>query len=201
MQNINTFITLRPRQNVRHFPDDVFKCIFLNENVWNSIKISLELIPEGPINSMPALVQIMAWPRTGDKPLSEPMMVSLPTHICVTQPQWVKQSTRDYRKHIFDYLHIKSLCSNSYGPSCINRNRWLMCTSLDVIKMNTDKTSLFWAQMMFLAPNECTISTQYTVQCPFNAVNFLKNPRNWRPSHSFPWGWDMGYLLWVQILN
>ena len=24
----------------------------------------------------------------GDKPLSEPMMVNLPTHICVTRPQW-----------------------------------------------------------------------------------------------------------------
>ena len=27
----------------------------------------------------------MTWHRLGDKPLSEPMMVSLPTHICVTQ--------------------------------------------------------------------------------------------------------------------
>ena len=34
-------------------------------------------------------VQIMAWRRPGDKPLSEPMMVSLTTHICVTRPQWV----------------------------------------------------------------------------------------------------------------
>ena len=25
--------TLRPRQNGRHFPDDIFKCIFLNQNV------------------------------------------------------------------------------------------------------------------------------------------------------------------------
>ena len=31
----------------------------------------------------------MAWRRPGDKPLFEPMMVSLPTHICVTRPQWV----------------------------------------------------------------------------------------------------------------
>ena len=31
----------------------------------------------------------MAWRRSGDKPLSEPMMVSLLTHICVTRPQWV----------------------------------------------------------------------------------------------------------------
>ena len=31
----------------------------------------------------------MAWRRPGDKPLSEPMMVSIPTQICVTRPQWV----------------------------------------------------------------------------------------------------------------
>ena len=35
----------------------------------------------------------MAWHRTGDKPLSEPMMLSLLTHICVTRPQWVKWDT------------------------------------------------------------------------------------------------------------
>ena len=39
------------------------------------------------MDNIPALVQIMAWRRLGDKPLSEPMMVSLPTHICVTRPQ------------------------------------------------------------------------------------------------------------------
>ena len=80
----------RPRQNGHHFPDDVFKCIFLNENISISIKILLRFVPRGPINNIPALVQTMAWRRQGDKPLSEPMMVSLPTHICVTRPQWVK---------------------------------------------------------------------------------------------------------------
>ena len=82
--------TLRPRQNGRHFPDDSFKWIFLNENVWISIEVSLKFAPKGPINNIPALVQIMAWRRPGDKPLSEPMMVSLLTHICVTRPHWVK---------------------------------------------------------------------------------------------------------------
>ena len=82
--------TLRLRQNGRHFPDDVFKCIFLNENVWISIKISLKFVPLGPINNIPALVQIMVWHWPGAKPLSEPMMINLLTHICVIQPQWVK---------------------------------------------------------------------------------------------------------------
>ena len=66
--------TLRPRQNGRHFPDGIFKCMFLNENVWIAIEISLKFIPKGLINNIPALVQIMAWRRTGDKPLSEPML-------------------------------------------------------------------------------------------------------------------------------
>ena len=81
--------TLRPRQNGRHFADDLFKSIFFNENVWISIKFSLNLIPKGPIDNNPALVQLMAWHRAGDKPLSEPMLVMLLTHICVTWPQWV----------------------------------------------------------------------------------------------------------------
>ena len=83
--------SLRPRQNGRHFADDTFKRFFQNENVWISIKISLEFVPKAPINNIPSLVQIMAWCRPGDKPLSEPMMVSLLTHICITRPQWVNQ--------------------------------------------------------------------------------------------------------------
>ena len=82
--------TLRPRQNGRHFADDVFKCIFLNENLWISLKIPLKRVPNVRINNIPAFVQIMAWCRSGDKPLYEPMIVSLLTHISVTRPQWVK---------------------------------------------------------------------------------------------------------------
>ena len=84
-----TLNTLRPRQNGRHFADDIFKSIFLNENVWIPITISLKFVPKGPINNIPALVQIMAWRRPGDKPLSDPMMINLTTHKCVTRPQWI----------------------------------------------------------------------------------------------------------------
>ena len=105
------FNTLRPRQNGRHFADDNYKHIFLNENVRISIIISLKFVPKGPINNIPALVQIMAWRRPGDKPLSEPMMVRLPTHICVTRPQWVKP-------HLCPTLAIVTSCVIScyHGP-------------------------------------------------------------------------------------
>ena len=54
--------------------DDIFKCIFLNEKNKIPIQISLKLVPRGPIDNKPALVQVMVWRRTGDKPLPEPMM-------------------------------------------------------------------------------------------------------------------------------
>ena len=66
--------TLRPKQNGHCFPDDVFKCIFMNENIWISIQISRKFVPKDPINNIPALVQIMAWHWPGDKSLSEPMI-------------------------------------------------------------------------------------------------------------------------------
>ena len=85
----NCVNTSRPRQNGRHLPND----IFLNENVWILIKTSLKFVPKGLINNIPSLIQIMAWRRAGDKPLSGPMMVSLLMHICVTRPQWVEVIT------------------------------------------------------------------------------------------------------------
>ena len=91
--------TLRPRQNGRHCADDMFKCIFLNENVWILIEISLKFVPKGSINNDPALFQTMAWRRPGDKPLSEPMMVSSLTHICVTRPQWVNVVPSEQRHY------------------------------------------------------------------------------------------------------
>ena len=66
--------TSRPRQNGRHISNNIYKCIFLNENVWISITIWLKFVPKDPIENNAALVQIMAWHQTGDKPLSEPMM-------------------------------------------------------------------------------------------------------------------------------
>ena len=55
-----------------------------------SINISLQFVPKGLINNILALVQIMAWHRPSDKPLSEPKMVNLLTHECIIRPQWVK---------------------------------------------------------------------------------------------------------------
>ena len=84
----------RLTQTGRQFLDDIFKCIFLNENIQSMI--SLNIVPKGLINHIPALVQIMACCQPGDKSLYEPMLASLLTHIYVTRPQWIKLGLRNY---------------------------------------------------------------------------------------------------------
>ena len=113
--------TLRPRQNGRHFADDIFKGIFFNENVWILIKFSLKFVPKGPINNIPSLVQIMAWRRPGNKPLSEPRMESLLTHIWITRPQWVN---RCLCSHIYNLIIISCLqISPIWGLVCQKLSR------------------------------------------------------------------------------
>ena len=81
--NVNYYMinTLRSRQIGHHFPDNIFKYIYLNGNLWISIKISLKFVPKCPINNIPAFVQIMVWCWPGDN-LSEPMRVGLLAHMC-----------------------------------------------------------------------------------------------------------------------
>ena len=66
---------LRPRQNGRQIPGDIFKLIFSNENIGILIDISLKFVPKCLIDNLAALVKIMAWRCPGAKPLSEPMIV------------------------------------------------------------------------------------------------------------------------------
>ena len=56
------------------FEDDIFKCIFLNTNFSILNQISLKFVREIPVDDKSALIQLMAWRLTGDKPLPEPMM-------------------------------------------------------------------------------------------------------------------------------
>ena len=97
--------TLRPRRNGRHFPEEIFKCIFLGENVRIQIQITLKFVSKGVINNILAFVQTMAWRRPGDKSLSESMMFGLPTHICVTRPEWVNI------RHFASLFHWPTCCT------------------------------------------------------------------------------------------
>ena len=53
----------------------IFKCIFMNEKFCILIRMSPKFLPKGPINNKSALVQVMAWHRSGDKHLFKPEVV------------------------------------------------------------------------------------------------------------------------------
>ena len=80
---------MRPRQNRCNSADSIFKCISLNKNALILLTISLTFVSKVQINNIPGLVQIMACCRPGNEPLSEPMVASFLTHICMTWLQWV----------------------------------------------------------------------------------------------------------------
>ena len=66
------------------------------------------------VNNIPALVRMMTWRREGDKSLSEPMIVCLLMHECITLPQWVKSNTVD--QEVQHHIIIKPQWVNSSPP-------------------------------------------------------------------------------------
>ena len=61
--------TLGPEQHGQYFADDIFKCIFLNENHYILTEIQLNLVTKGLTDG-----ELVFWPLIGDKSLPEPMM-------------------------------------------------------------------------------------------------------------------------------
>ena len=88
--NTRIFNTIWPRQNGRHFADNVFKCIFLTENIWFSNNVWLKYVHRGSIENVPSLVQIMACRLAGASLYLNQRWSSLLTHTCVSRPRWVK---------------------------------------------------------------------------------------------------------------
>ena len=141
-RNTRRVNALRPRQNGRHFADDTFNRIFVNENVRISIEFSLKFVPKGPSNNIPALVQIMAWRRPGDKPLSEPVMVSLLAHICFTLPQWVNL-------RLWLSILIAAFLFRNTSARFGNQSEYLTCgpmVHVDFFSKVTLSTFQFWLQ-------------------------------------------------------
>ena len=91
---------------------------------WLRFHLSLS---RGPINNIPALVQIMAWCRPSGKPLYEPMMVYLLTHICVTRPQWV--NILRLKLHVsFKCVLLKTCILHEDGGLASNRRQVIIWT-------------------------------------------------------------------------
>ena len=77
------------------------------------LKIHWTFVPMGPINNILALVQMMVWHWPGDKPLSKPMLVKIPKHICVTQPQRVKNANSHQWTSLVAIMELQEVCIKS----------------------------------------------------------------------------------------
>ena len=78
-----TSLTHWGRDKMADISQTTFSNVF--SSMWMfEFRLKLKFVPKGPINTIPALAQIMAWRRPGDKPLSEAMLISLPMHICIS---------------------------------------------------------------------------------------------------------------------
>ena len=84
---------------------------FLNENVWISLKLSLKFVLKVRINNSPGLVQIMTWHWSGDKPLSEPMLVCCTDAYLHHSASMCRQIMQDFMSH-FRYYY---LCTKPYS--------------------------------------------------------------------------------------
>ena len=135
----NIFNSLRPRQNGRHFPDDILKCILLNENIWILIEISLKFVPKGPINNIPALVQIMAWRQPGDKPLSELMM----DYRCIYASLGCNELTFLVLKLIFQDSKVSSMAIDALAH-CITRSSATMLLTVQKKWICVSHVEGFW---------------------------------------------------------
>ena len=88
--------------------DDIIKCIFFNENDIIPIQISLKLVPRSPIDNKPAVVQVMAWHRTG--------WPSSLTHVCGIKGRCLLKKKNPPTLYN-EYFH--GLIPYGYGCSCI----------------------------------------------------------------------------------
>ena len=132
------------------------RCPLSPQRLLNLIthSLSLEIVPKDPINNIPALVQIMAWHRPGDKPLSELVMIKLSTHICITRPQWVNimivNNVIWARKIFFGIIdrqkiyRKQNLCS-SFCPAC----RTTLVATRFRVAVIVRRAGLLWSQRDF----------------------------------------------------
>ena len=115
----------------------------------------------------------MVWCRPGDKPLSEPMRVSLPTQTCVTRPHWDKllpywlwNPVMTLNLYFDMYIYIYRYIYMRNTPKVLN---YVMCN-----KTNLYHNILSGILNMKINDNSCSIGILGRHQCPLMGFNTLK---------------------------
>ena len=183
------FITLKPRHVGPLFTDRNFQMHFFWMNIYKFWLKFHEVCSKSPINNTPALVQIMAWCRPGDKPFSEPMIVSLLTH--ATRPQWdivgVFESAFRYVDVIWAPLCLKSNTlqwrHNDYDS--VSNHQPHDCLLGRLFRHRSKKTSKL--RVTGLCAGNSSVTGEFPAQMASNAenVSFWRRPHEERKHKSY----------------
>ena len=152
--------------------DDIFKSIF-NESVWISITISLKFIPKGPIDYKSELVQVMAWHRTGEKPLPESMLTQFHRRIYTALGgNKITKSERSFTGVwyiLFSLLHfvrIHRKYSILYLKRCLSvpsyYQYWLQIIAIHPRAISQNISKIWWQFFMHLSMVNVLISKSCT---------------------------------------
>ena len=133
-------LTKWPTSCSRHF-----QMKFIEWKCVNFSQMSLKFVPSGPVNNMSTLVQIMACRRTGDKPLSEPMLTLLRDHMASPSDNELKEHLSNISCFLLKkILHIWKM------SSVISPPYWYMeSVSVDITKIGTFHYLLLWRQAYY----------------------------------------------------
>ena len=188
MFTFSTYLSpLREYRQLTHLPldkmddipaDDIFKCIFLNENDRILIQISLKSVPRSPIDNKTVLVQVMAWCRTGDKPLPEPRLT---------------QFTDAYMRH-YRGRWVKIFTCRGQGLICTSHPIiWLLMTwqcKKHQQRYWPSYPRLFWFQHIF--------KHMYQVLCKIASIlQMFSNVFSWMKffAHQFKFHWSLFFMV------
>ena len=176
------------------------------------IKISLKFVPKCPINNIPALVQIMAWRRPGDKPLSETIMYNILTHIYVARPQWVKMQTLCFIpkwliimitlpcNYMKDYLYQRwfqqrYITQIFIQSSTINGCYPFLQNNCIIYKMLLNESQFIWL-MGYCGLIANDILSHFTINCiglNLAIINFYTRNGSFKKC-LWPLNWNIGWL-------
>ena len=120
----------------------------------------------------------MAWRRPGDKSLSEPMMESLLTHICVTRPQWV------------DTLRPEQNASCIMAASTIIRFSWILWYHKVIIRRFVDVYSSM--HIVRYLKSQCFNFSMFLCGCKYHILLYLVC------DHSRCWGEKIEYVTGLE---
>ena len=101
----------------------------------------------------------MAWHRPGNKPLSQPLVVSLLMHICIPQPQWVSTHLTSNVFIIFFYwMHFLEMFTSIWALNSTVRDHSVWCplpTLLSYLAVHTHTDMARLHDFNSVRPGDC----------------------------------------------